>query len=179
MNGVASVEEVTEFVEGGAILAGVRSPAPAWLVIDDWNAARRFAYSQEAEGQEVWADLREQEAAKLVPVRYRAAEGPRAEFKALSDGYYATPASRLGTTPAARLRMRKAGQASHPAREMIDDIHGDVSNLAEARLLDLELPLFEEVFAAYRAGGWPCGWQGTYPEGQLVVFTPRDRAGPA
>ncbi len=23
---------------------------------------------------------------------------------------------------------------------------------------------------AYFKGGWPCGWEGKYPEGKLVVF---------
>ena len=32
--------------------------------------------------------------------------------------------------------------------------------------------LYEEMFLAYQSGGWPCGWYGKYPEGQLVVFYP-------
>jgi hypothetical protein len=32
-------------------------------------------------------------------------------------------------------------------------------------------PFFDMVEQAYLDGGWPCGWQGKYPEGKLVVFT--------
>ena len=32
--------------------------------------------------------------------------------------------------------------------------------------------LYEDMFLAYQSGGWPCGWYGKYPEGQLVVFYP-------
>lgn len=30
---------------------------------------------------------------------------------------------------------------------------------------------FNNLLQVYLAGGWPCGWEGEYPEGRLVVFS--------
>lgn len=32
--------------------------------------------------------------------------------------------------------------------------------------------IHERFFHIYRAGGYPCGWEGAYPRGRLVVFSP-------
>jgi hypothetical protein len=31
--------------------------------------------------------------------------------------------------------------------------------------------LFDRIERAYLDGGWPCGWKGKYPDGQLIVFS--------
>lgn len=36
--------------------------------------------------------------------------------------------------------------------------------------------LYERCFDIYQRGGFPCGWQGTYPAGRLVVFVPPELA---
>jgi hypothetical protein len=175
MDEVVGSSEVTDFVEHGKILVGVQSPPPTWLVIDDWDTARRFAYDQEVTGQEVWTDLRENVATKLGRARERAPEELAARIAKHRDEYRAVLLERLGLTPAGRLRLKKEGVFRHPASEIVDDLYADLFIVVEARLLGVTLPLFEEIFAAYRAGGWPCGWEGTYPIGRLVVFTPSVR----
>ncbi|WP_339684917.1 hypothetical protein [Gimesia maris] len=32
--------------------------------------------------------------------------------------------------------------------------------------------LHEKLYEIYKAGGYPCGWEGVYPRGRLVVFVP-------
>ena len=59
MDEVGVFNEVTTFVQNGRILFHVQSASSGWLVIYDWDSARRFACDQEATGQEVWTDLRE------------------------------------------------------------------------------------------------------------------------
>jgi hypothetical protein len=44
-----------------------------------------------------------------------------------------------------------------------------LSTVAIARRIGVDDPLPERIFAAYRAGGWPCGTSGT----DLFVFNPR------
>jgi len=57
-------------------------------------------------------------------------------------------------------------------REIVDDVAGDLYNCAYRRaVLGYKEGLFEEIFDAYKSGGWPCGWKGNFPEGALVVFT--------
>lgn len=33
---------------------------------------------------------------------------------------------------------------------------------------------FEEMLKAYVSGGWPCGWKGNYPNGNLIVYYPKN-----
>jgi hypothetical protein len=100
MDEVVGSSEVTDFVEHGKILVGVQSPPPTWLVIDDWDTARRFAYDQEVTGQEVWTDLRENVATKLGRARERAPEELAARIAKHRDEYRAVLLERLGLTPA-------------------------------------------------------------------------------
>ncbi|MGY0694933.1 hypothetical protein ACW2QC_19560 [Virgibacillus sp. FSP13] len=34
---------------------------------------------------------------------------------------------------------------------------------------------YERVFKVYKEGGWPCGWKGTYPNGEMIAFVPAAR----
>jgi hypothetical protein len=172
MNEAVDLSEMTSFVETGKILVGVQSPSPAWSVVHDWETARRFAFDQCTTGQEVWTDLRERVARGLYPAKYSASEELKTAIAKHRDDYCKVLFDRVGDTPAGRLRLKKAGAFPHPAAEIVEDICADLGILAEARLLGVTLPLFEEIFAAYRAGGWPCGWEGAYPGGRLVVFAP-------
>jgi len=55
----------------------------------------------------------------------------------------------------------------------IDWIADDMLSLIISRtsLGENEL-LYENIFEVYKAGGYPCGWEGAYPRGRLVVFVP-------
>lgn len=35
---------------------------------------------------------------------------------------------------------------------------------------------FEQMFTMYRLGGYPCGWDGPYPLGRMVVYFPPDES---
>lgn len=61
------------------------------------------------------------------------------------------------------------------ARDVEEEIRADFAYVAVSRALTggAGLRFFELVFAAYRAGGWPCGWRGDYPDGKLIVFARR------
>ena len=55
----------------------------------------------------------------------------------------------------------------------LNGIDGDMYSCARSRaLMGDQNPFFEKLFNLYKAGVWPCGWEGNYPEGQLVVFVP-------
>lgn len=54
-----------------------------------------------------------------------------------------------------------------------NDIHADLAACIESRLvMGTANSFFETVFRVYKAGGLPCGWEGKYPDGKLVVFVP-------
>ena len=57
----------------------------------------------------------------------------------------------------------------------LNDIHGDLSSCARSRAyVGAANPFFEKLFNFYKAGVWPCGWEGNYPDGKLVVFVPNN-----
>jgi hypothetical protein len=55
--------------------------------------------------------------------------------------------------------------------ELVDDIHADLGNCVAYQFhRQREARLFPMLLEAYAAGGWPCGWSGEYPDGNLCVF---------
>ena len=54
---------------------------------------------------------------------------------------------------------------------LLDSIFGDFSKIIFNDYLKLNNVFFENILQVYLAGGWPCGWEGEYPEGRLVVFS--------
>lgn len=52
-----------------------------------------------------------------------------------------------------------------------DAIFGDFSFFIFQNLNNYESYLLDQMFQAYLAGGWPCGWEGIYPEGKIVIFS--------
>jgi hypothetical protein len=53
--------------------------------------------------------------------------------------------------------------------DVLEDIKRDVSWAAIEALLD-EQSFFHRLLAWYRQGRWPCGWNGDFPAGSLVVL---------
>lgn len=54
---------------------------------------------------------------------------------------------------------------------LIDSIYDDFTKIIFNDYTKLDNNFFNEVLAVYLAGGWPCGWEGKYPEGRLIVFS--------
>jgi hypothetical protein len=54
-----------------------------------------------------------------------------------------------------------------------EDIEGDLTMCALNRLVNGKTENFyEKIFEIYKQGGWPCGWTGTYPMGDIIVYVP-------
>jgi len=54
----------------------------------------------------------------------------------------------------------------------IEEILGDFDYLMLLRAAAGKTKSFsEQLYCIYQAGGYPCGWSGSYPEGELVVFS--------
>jgi|KBSMisStaDraftv2_1062788.scaffolds.fasta_scaffold448252_2 hypothetical protein len=154
------VEEVLSFVEKGALLEGVSSEDMSdSTLIRDFAEAKSFAWSQDLSvGELPWVDLREREMRNVLRARY---ELP--DLDAV-DNELGNLVDILGAVVLRRLRGT--------FREIVDDVAGDLYNCAYRRaVLGYKEGLFEEIFDAYKSGGWPCGWKGNFPEGALVVFT--------
>src|SRR5439155_26752832 len=57
-------------------------------------------------------------------------------------------------------------------REILDDVSSDFRGCLYSRAFQGAGAFFESVFQVYKAGCWPCGWKGMYPEGEIVAFMP-------
>lgn len=56
--------------------------------------------------------------------------------------------------------------------EEIDLVIDDLSTIVCARASLGRSEIFHErLYRAYRAGGYPCGWSGAFPAGNIVVFS--------
>jgi hypothetical protein len=159
----ALVEEVIAFIAQGGVL---RPTAPAdeanALVLDNLETAKEYAWSRQIADDEspTWNDLREDQAAPFHAVPYAhpelkpaydAAEGLLEQFLAL-------------------LREKLPREYAH----LIDDVAGDLANCARNRALNglVEDSFWERVWRIYRQGAWPCGWEGDYPAGRIVIYQP-------
>jgi hypothetical protein len=68
-------------------------------------------------------------------------------------------------------KREKLPPAYADARE---DIAADLQHCAMNRALHGLVPdsFWERVWEIYRQGAWPCGWEGEYPQGRIVIFQP-------
>lgn len=57
--------------------------------------------------------------------------------------------------------------------DIFEEIIGDLHMCALNRLVNGKVDNFyERIFEVYKLGGWPCGWEGEYPEGRVIVYSP-------
>lgn len=60
---------------------------------------------------------------------------------------------------------------SNECKDIWDDVYSDLINCVKVRaIIGKENSFFEKVFAVYLSGGWPCGWEGSFPNGKMKVF---------
>ena len=156
----ALVEEVIAFVSRGEVFSPTASVvAPGALVITDLEEAKEYAWYRpigDDEGPN-WTSLREEEIAPFHAVPYE-----RPELKPAYD------AVRALTNPFhEQIRPKLPPQ-------LIDDVAGDLKHCAMNRALHGLVPdsFWERVWQVYRQGAWPCGWEGDYPAGRMVIYQP-------
>jgi len=53
-----------------------------------------------------------------------------------------------------------------------DDVYGDLTQIAKAKLVGFEPDLYKKMWRAYKKGFFPCGWKGEFPNGKLCIFIP-------
>jgi hypothetical protein len=159
------VQEVIDFVCSGQILNITPAVTDSSVIIEnDFNRALYKARTQDIEedGDEdklTWQDIRSEEESYVYDKIYKLSDFSAVE-KAMTE---------LLTTFAECLYRYLPGQYD----EITNDIIGDLYACAKARAVDEDgSPFFERLLKIYQSGGWPCGWEGRYPEGTLVVYVP-------
>jgi hypothetical protein len=135
-----------QFVRDGALLSFRGPVSPEWELITDFSVAQSRAFDQSDDFPN-WCDLREHVSAESGAWRMQ----PEGLLRA------------VGELVSAYTPVRYA--------ELEDEILADLSHHVSYELnREREERLYPMLFAAYAAGGWPCGWSGEYPSGKLCVY---------
>jgi hypothetical protein len=154
------VEDVLQFVRAGRLLVGGDAPS-ATVEVDTLAGARRRAFeatSGPGNGL-LWTDIRELEMAKVRAKAYQIVGFERIEDE-------------LWTLHELFTSLLRGPLASH-YQDLSDDIAADLHNCATSRAVQGSCGgFFEQIFAVYCAGGWPCGWEGSYPAGRMAAYFP-------
>lgn len=63
-------------------------------------------------------------------------------------------------------------QITDSYRDFFEDVVVDLRNCALNRAINGQNQNFyEQIFNIYKAGGFPCGWKGEYPEtGEIIAY---------
>jgi hypothetical protein len=156
------VDEMLAAVRGDVLLRPT-APLPdgGWLTIDDFRLAEEYVwrrYTDDTDDGMSWSDVRGNEEAELLRPTYAdPADRLRAAVRELAGQFWEDLMTRLPP----------------PYRAIVDDVASDLCDIALCRALpEAGSGLFQRMWEVYRLGGWPCGWEGAYPAGRLVVFQP-------
>jgi hypothetical protein len=131
-----------------------------WDVVRDLDEAKTYAWDTPTGDEEfLWTDLREYQMAEI-----RGATYGQPSFSAIKE-------SLSGNLKIFTMLVRQRLDDCH--RELLDDVVGDLYNCAFNRAVNGANGFFEQLFDAYRAGGWPCSWAGEISSGRLIVYFPK------
>lgn len=156
------VEEIVDYARTGDLFMGpYLADRTSAIVETSFTKSIELARTQDPEmGYEIWTDLNERLMSKVrgYGVKTSGFNEIRKELPRLGD--------ELASILKKRLRLS-------PFEEIVDEVASDFYHCAYKRAIIGGAPdFFETVFCCYRAGGWPCGWRGEYPDGLLVVYLP-------
>lgn len=160
-NNTNLVEEVIEFVESGEFFRKPYKGSLENIIVENsFEKAKEFAWSQDLPNCPLtWPDIREQEMSEVMSVRYSLSNFDE------EDAALGELVDQFGDVLSKRLKG--------DYEELLDEIMGDMYNAAYCRAVNgVSDNLLEKIFMIYKNGGWPCGWEGDYPDGKLIVYIP-------
>lgn len=144
------IEDEKTFVQGGE--------TGGFFAIADIRQALEVSRRQDLQDFEIWPSLRSKESSKVLAKHQK----ENLDLSGFEENW----------AEAISGKIQKIYWSSRCSKfDILDDLIGDITMLSEYKIADLQdSPLFEDMIAAYRAGLWPCGWHGDYPDGSLAVF---------
>ena len=123
-----------------------------WKIIQDISVAQRYAY-QQYDLETVWADSRESNSLIL--------KLSTDEDDNFWDEY---------AVPAIEKKLNSLNLEEGLKDSLFSDVDADLFNCYLNNKYKKNHPFWNMIEDAYFKGFWPCGWEGKYPEGKLVVF---------
>ncbi|QGJ70192.1 Hypothetical protein PBC10988_18860 [Planctomycetales bacterium 10988] len=161
----SQVEEVYSFANSGPLLTPLSIEEQSEINRDQFAMVK---YLEEAEWhawedtfgseEETWTDLRELNMAEVLEKAFE-----EEQFTQIKDHL-------VNHLP--QLTRMVQSRLGDEYFDLLDDIVGDLHNAAFNRAIQGPQGFFEDLFKVYQQGAWPCGWEGNYPEGKLMVHFP-------
>lgn len=155
------VEEVLELVKSGDLFVPTDNQLENVHYIDNFDEAKLLAWEKTfGEGGLLWTDVREEEMSLVKEKMYT-----------LKD-YAEIRESLLTNLKKFTMYLRRQLKRS-PYEELLDDVIADFYNCTVNRAVyGMQDNFYNQIFQIYKNGGWPCGWNGNYPNGQLIAYSP-------
>ncbi|MGW9531204.1 hypothetical protein ACWHAM_26570 [Paenibacillus terrae] len=151
------VEEVVQF--SNSMVDFLKTERPRNIVtINQYEEAKRLAITEVfGEDEYTWSDIRQLEMGKVKGKLYK-----------LDSSQKPNGLDELTGLIADGLRS----QITDSYSDFFESVAVDLRNCAINRAINGEVENFyEQVFRIYKAGGFPCGWDGDYPdEGRLIAY---------
>lgn len=155
------VIEILDFIANNMLLKSSGQLDLGNVVIRDLDVAKKFAWD-EVYGEEeyTWADLCSEKISEIWEVIYKD-----------HDKYF-----EIGNKLPDILEQVSnviQNQLEQQNKELLDDIVSDIQGCLLSRAVQgKKNKFFENIFSAYLNGGWPCGWKGNWPNGQVIIYLP-------
>ncbi|SEM16278.1 hypothetical protein SAMN04487786_1216 [Paenisporosarcina quisquiliarum] len=153
------VEEVMDFIRNNKMFNKNYFQVNNLEIINDFNEAQNLAWSQDSsEVDTVWEYVKSQEAESIVEKVYDldlvTQQDDLYDFFSDHDNY-------------------SNDFLPFDYIDINEEVEGDLTMCALNRLVNGKTDNFyEKIFEVYKQGGWPCGWKGTYPIGEIIVYVP-------
>ena len=155
------VTEVLDFITSGNFLNMSESKdANDTLVLTDFQTAKDYAFNKYYGDEEyTWSDICADESSKVWGEIFKHSDTENLQnvFSVILHN----------------IDNSIKNQIKSPYDELRDDLVDDLSNCINSRAVQgTKNKFYEQIFSAYKSGGWPCGWDGDWPNGRLVVYYP-------
>ncbi|ATH92430.1 cytoplasmic protein [Bacillus glycinifermentans] len=152
------VEEVIHFIANLHFFRNENLLNRDVVMVNDYERAQELAWSQDLdEVENVWEDIKSSESGEIIGQLYEhdlnSMDHPIWEIIQSSENFPDDFVSEY--------------------IDIFEEVMGDLHKCALNRLVNGEVDNFyERIFEIYKLGGWPCGWEGEYPEGRMIVYSP-------
>ncbi|PDY46418.1 cytoplasmic protein [Bacillus pseudomycoides] len=152
------VEEVIHFLSSLHLFHNEKVLNHNSIIVNDYERSQELAWSQDLdEVENIWDDIKSLESGEVIGKLYE------------------------GNLNAVERTLREIIQSASNYQEhfvsnyieIFEEVMVDLHMCALNRLVNGKTDNFyERIFEVYKHGGWPCGWKGEYPEGNMIVYMP-------
>lgn len=146
------MNQILAIIENNLLTSSASLKNDQWKIIQDFSIAQKYAY-QQYDLETVWLDLRESNSFIL-------------NLSTKEDNNFWE--SRV--IPAIEKKLDSLHLDEELKDDLFNDVDSDLFNCYLNNKYKKNHPLWNIIWEAYSHGGWPCGWEGKYPEGQIIIF---------